>query len=387
MLTKELAAKLSHAARDRQRISGFTHNFYRYPARFSPRFAATAIECFSKPGDLVLDPYMGGGTTIVEALAKGRRAVGNDLNSLATFITKVKITPLDLREVNAVRNWASRVVPDLSYRVPRDALAAFLDPDKTRNLSLVRGRFIKKVLAEALASIVRLPTRDAQEFSRCALLGVAQWALDGRKTHTSLSEFRQRLSDTVIQMLASLDELSNAISDTKNIRSCVLVNENAATIDCLPIFAKKGEKVRLVVTSPPYPGIHMLYHRWQVDGRRETPAPYWIAGCADGQGASFYNFGDRQQRDAKTYFATSLITLQAIRRVTASGGIFVQMVAFSDPRYQLPRYLNNMEKAGFRELVSGSVRIWRDVPNRRWHAALRGQTDSSREVVLVHEAV
>lgn len=387
MLTKELAAKLSHAARDRQRISGFTHNFYRYPARFSPRFAATAIECFSKPGDLVLDPYMGGGTTIVEALAKGRRAVGNDLNSLATFITKVKITPLDLREVNAVRNWASRVVPDLSYRVPRDALAAFLDSDKTRNLSLVRGRFIKKVLAEALASIVRLPTRDAQEFSRCALLGVAQWALDGRKTHTSLSEFRQRLSDTVIQMLASLDELNNAISDAKNIRGCVLVNEDAATIDCLPIFAKKGEKVRLVVTSPPYPGIHMLYHRWQVDGRRETPAPYWIAGCADGQGASFYNFGDRQQRDAKTYFATSLITLQAIRRVMASGGIFVQMVAFSDPRYQLPRYLNNMEKAGFRELVSGSVRIWRDVPNRRWHAALRGQTDSSREVVLVHEAV
>ncbi len=387
MLTKELAAKLSHAARDRQHISGFTHNFYRYPARFSPRFAATAIECFSKPGDLVLDPYMGGGTTIVEALAKGRRAVGNDLNSLATFITKVKITPLDLREVNAVRNWASRVVPDLSYRVPRDALAAFLDSDKTRNLSLVRGRFIKKVLAEALASIVRLPTRDAQEFSRCALLGVAQWALDGRKTHTSLSEFRQRLSDTVIQMLASLDELNNAISDAKNIRGCVLVNEDAATIDCLPIFAKKGEKVRLVVTSPPYPGIHMLYHRWQVDGRRETPAPYWIAGCADGQGASFYNFGDRQQRDAKTYFATSLITLQAIRRVMASGGIFVQMVAFSDPRYQLPRYLNNMEKAGFRELVSGSVRIWRDVPNRRWHAALRGQTDSSREVVLVHEAV
>ena len=387
MLTKELAAKLSHAARDRQRISGFTHNFYRYPARFSPRFAATAIECFSKPGDLVLDPYMGGGTTIVEALAKGRRAVGNDLNSLATFITKVKITPLDLREVNAVRNWASRVVPDLSYRVPRDALAAFLDPDKTRNLSLVRGRFIKKVLAEALASIVRLPTRDAQEFSRCALLGVAQWALDGRKTHTSLSEFRQRLSDTVIQMLASLDELSNAISYTKNIRSCVLVNENAATIDCLPIFAKKGEKVRLVVTSPPYPGIHMLYHRWQVDGRRETPAPYWIAGCADGQGASFYNFGDRQQRDAKTYFATSLLTLHAIRRVMASGGIFVQMVAFSDPHYQLPRYLNNMKKAGFRELVSGSVRIWRDVPNRRWHATLRGQTDSSREVVLVHEAV
>jgi tRNA G10 N-methylase Trm11 len=32
---------------------------------------------------LVLDPYMGGGTTLVEALIAGRNVVGNDLNSLA----------------------------------------------------------------------------------------------------------------------------------------------------------------------------------------------------------------------------------------------------------------------------------------------------------------
>jgi len=386
-LTEELMVKLSSAAKDRQRISGFTHNFYRYPARFSPQFAATAIECFSKPGDLVLDPYMGGGTTIVEALARGRRAVGNDLNSLAAFIAKVKITHLDLRESNAVRKWAAQVVPDLSYRIPRNVITEFLDSDKTRNLSLVRGKFIKKVLAGAIASVLQLPTRDAQEFARCAMLCVAQWALDGRKTHTSLSKFRQRLSETVVQMLVSLDELSGAMNNEGSVKSCVLTNEDATSIDCLPIFAKKGERVRLVVTSPPYPGIHMLYHRWQVDGRRETPAPYWIAGCADGQGASFYNFGDRRQADARSYFATSLRTLKAIRRVMAPGGVIVQMVAFSDPHSQLPRYLNNMEQAEFSELSVGSARIWRDVPSRRWHANLKGNLPSSREVVLIHQAV
>jgi hypothetical protein len=46
-------------------------------------------------------------------------------------------------------------------------------------------------------------------------------------------------------------------------------------------FAER--KAKLIVTSPPYPGVHVLYHRWHVDGRRETPAPYWIAGCNDGQ--------------------------------------------------------------------------------------------------------
>ena len=34
---------------------------------------------------------------------------------------------------------------------------------------------------------------------------------------------------------------------------------------------------RLVVTSPPYPGVHVLYHRWQVDGRKEAPLPFMIA--------------------------------------------------------------------------------------------------------------
>src|SRR5581483_9243118 len=79
-------AALSEAAMDRKAVSGWTHNFYRYPARFSPRFAAAAIEAFSEPGDLVADPYMGGATSVVECLAAGRNVVGNDLNSLAAFI-------------------------------------------------------------------------------------------------------------------------------------------------------------------------------------------------------------------------------------------------------------------------------------------------------------
>lgn len=53
-------------------VSGLTHSFYRYPARFSPQFARTAIEAFTQPGDTVFDPFMGGGTTVVEALALGR---------------------------------------------------------------------------------------------------------------------------------------------------------------------------------------------------------------------------------------------------------------------------------------------------------------------------
>jgi DNA modification methylase len=51
--------RLIEAARDRSPVGGLTHNFYRYPARFSPRFVKVAIESLSNPGDLVVDPFMG----------------------------------------------------------------------------------------------------------------------------------------------------------------------------------------------------------------------------------------------------------------------------------------------------------------------------------------
>ncbi len=41
------------AARDQARVKGLTHEFYRYPARFSPSFVLGAIEAFSSPGVLV----------------------------------------------------------------------------------------------------------------------------------------------------------------------------------------------------------------------------------------------------------------------------------------------------------------------------------------------
>lgn len=150
-----------------------------------------------------------------------------------------------------------------------------------------------------------------------------------------------------------------------------------------------GAKVDLVVTSPPYAGIHVLYHRWQVDGRKETPAPYWIANCLDGQGASYYTFGGRAQEGHGNYFDASLRTLESIRGVMREGAPFVQMIAFSDPSSQLPRYLRNMSRAGFEEMRPGTKgfrRIWRGVPRRSWHAELQGDTNSAREVVLIHTA-
>jgi hypothetical protein len=331
---------------------------------------------------------MGGGTSIIEGIRAGRTVIGNDLNSLAVFVTRVKTTTLTTSELADVKRWASTQIKTFGYRVPRGQLVSLLLDPKLRNMTLPRARFIKKLMASALLSCGHLATEASREFVRCAILRTGQWALDGRETHTSLREFRERLCENVGEMLDAIRGLAAELEAEGGRSHCILRHGDAATVADDPDLAAHRGRVGLVVTSPPYPGVHVLYHRWQVDGRRETPAPYWIADCMDGQGASFYNFGDRREEGLDAYFDASLRTLLAIRRMLRPGGYIVQMVAFSDPESQLPRYLGNMEAAGFTEArpkrAGECGRIWRSVPGRKWHAALRGETASAREVVLVH---
>ena len=90
-------------ARDTNPVSGLTHGFYKYPARFSPAFARAAVEAFTNPGDLVLDNHVGGGTTLVESLALGRHAIGIDISALAEFVTRVKTTVFSEVELDQLK--------------------------------------------------------------------------------------------------------------------------------------------------------------------------------------------------------------------------------------------------------------------------------------------
>ena len=381
--------KLRVGAKDQSPVSGLTHQHYKYPARFSPSFVASAIDVFSKPNDLVLDPYMGGGTTIIEALASKRRVIGCDVNSLAVFVAKAKTTVLSDAEADAVEVWALATV-GMKYHDDPSGIEEIVCPVRTRNLQLPRARYIKKIISFGLALCEELPTENARIIARCSLLSVSQWALNGRKNSPTLDEFRRKLISRTFETLQATNDLAIKLKDNRFSASDLMLIHDSAEYLPNHLDSSNSTKVDLVVTSPPYPGVHILYHRWQVDGRRETPAPYWIAGCLDGEGSGYYNFGGRAKKTLDDYFSASLITLKAIRRVMREGAIIVQMIAFSDPRRQLIRYLENMKLAGFDELDAssyGTKRIWRQVPNRNWHAETKGATNSSREVVLIHAAI
>ena len=112
--------KLIEAVNDKSRVRGYTHRFYTYPAGFSPVFVESAIKTFSKKKDLILDPFMGGGTSLIESIRLNRKIVGIDLNPIAYFVTKVKITKLSKAQINKIELWAFLMSQNLHYKLKND---------------------------------------------------------------------------------------------------------------------------------------------------------------------------------------------------------------------------------------------------------------------------
>ncbi|MEM1964369.1 MAG: DNA methyltransferase, partial [Candidatus Caldarchaeum sp.] len=79
-----------------QKQTGYvTHSYHRYPAKFIPQLAARLISEYSAHGDLVVDPFMGSGTTLVEAKLLGRPSLGTDINPVAHLIARAKTTAIE----------------------------------------------------------------------------------------------------------------------------------------------------------------------------------------------------------------------------------------------------------------------------------------------------
>ena len=390
-------AEFIEAVLNREPVAGLTHGFYRYPARFSPQFVRAAIKAFTQPGDIVLDPFMGGGTTLVEARIMGRRAIGVDISQLATFIARVKTTPLFNRDFSTIQRWAESNVDRLNLHNPAVRADKWIETGYQRNLSSKNTWPIRKTLELALAYVEELSDERQRRFVRCALLKSAQWAVDSREKVPKAKEFREQFlvhlgeMIQVAQEFSTMARRSDCIYGLDSPIPTLCLNRSAVGIENdFSILSIPSPK--LILTSPPYPGVHILYHRWNVLGRKETSAPFWVANSLDGQGESFYTFGYRKRRNLSTYYEQALSAFTSLARLANRNTLLVQMLGFSDPSWQLPRYLDTMEQAGFTEVqfkdlaTSPDGRIWRSVPNRRWYATYHQEDSSatSQEVVLFH---
>jgi hypothetical protein len=82
----------------KQRAASSLHEVS-YRACFKPQLPRFFIERLTQPGDVIYDPFMGRGTTVLEAALLGRVPFGCDINPLSTFLTLPRLVPPSLGDV------------------------------------------------------------------------------------------------------------------------------------------------------------------------------------------------------------------------------------------------------------------------------------------------
>ena len=161
---------LIDSARDPRSIEGLTHRHYHYPARFSPLLVGRAIETFTAPGDLVLDPYLGGGTTLVEAYARGREAIGSDISTLASFVSKTKLLTLTAARAKAFLKLVAEIGNAINIHRPEPKFEDWAQLGYFRNLDSPTHWRLRKVIAQAVDAIEVINDPSFESLARCAVL-------------------------------------------------------------------------------------------------------------------------------------------------------------------------------------------------------------------------
>ncbi len=150
---------------DRAAARTLTHGFHRYAGRMPPTVARGVIARFSAPGDLVVDPFCGSGTVMVEAYAAGRQAIGSDASPLAVLIARVRCTLLD----DAMRD---RLLTEAD-RISREAVGLArkrVKPDVPEWGSSEFTRFPPHVALELFTLLALLPPVVADPVDRALWL-------------------------------------------------------------------------------------------------------------------------------------------------------------------------------------------------------------------------
>lgn len=133
-----------------------SHNFHAFPAKFPPQLPLECIIGLTEPDDVVLDPMMGSGTTVLEAYLTGRKGIGFDIDPLALMIARVKTTPLHQEKL---RQYTHDIVKDAMHQIQHDSKTLdkmLLNRWESKTQEFIAYWFAQEIQRELLALVLRI---------------------------------------------------------------------------------------------------------------------------------------------------------------------------------------------------------------------------------------
>ena len=126
-----------------------------YRACFKPQLPRFFISRLTSPGDVVFDPFMGRGTTLLEAVLLGRDALGNDVNPVSRILVEARLAPPALSEVEARLEQLALDARDGPAELPPDGFDVFFHPRTFDQIRRLRAWLIERDAAGRLDAVDR----------------------------------------------------------------------------------------------------------------------------------------------------------------------------------------------------------------------------------------
>lgn len=251
-----------------------THDLHPYPAKFPPQIPGQLIAALSMPGDLIFDPFGGSGTTALEAVRLGRRAISIDANPLSALLGRTKTAYFDAEMAAQLRsleglveshiaaasgkgaNWSESLLATHVSHIPEipNFTKWFCDA-AAGELALLR-HLISKVTQgaaadAALVAFSRIVTRVSNQDSETRYVAVPKQIPVG----FTLRAYLESLRSVAKKMEAAKKVTLGASAE---------FSHGDARFDIGRTVAPAS--VDLIVTSPPYPNAtdYHLYHRFRL---------------------------------------------------------------------------------------------------------------------------
>jgi site-specific DNA-methyltransferase (adenine-specific) len=314
------------------------HTMCSYHGMFPAKVAHYFIQRYSKPGDVVLDPFSGRGTTPLQARVEGRRAICNDLSPLAYVLSRAKADPPSWDSATAFLDELERGFkgskasdPDVS-----DDIRMLYHPTTLKQLCYVRAHLLKRpyvewsreqlMIAGALAGIMhgahrRDGTSQYLSISMPNTFSMSPTYVEKYIREKGLVQLEQDVFECLRDKLARLylDDIAGPAGRAyKKDASKLLTGRNL-----------RRESVDLIVTSPPYLQV--------VNYGTANWIRLWLLGLDEvgrdsGAGRKSLDAELDHRHTYKSYQQFLLRTFRGVRRVLKPNGVAVFVIGdVADP--------------------------------------------------------
>ena len=241
----------------KQRAASSLHEIS-YRACFKPQLVDFFVGRLTDPGDLVYDPFMGRGTTVLESALLDRTAAGCDVNPLSQILVKPRLAPPSLQGIQD-RLSSLELSDDYDYR---EDLSVFFHPDTLRELcglrSYLRGRRANGSIDAVdewieMVAVNRLTGHSPGFFSVYTMPPNQAVSVE---TQRKINARRNQLPQPRDVRLLILKKTRSLLKDCDDLVRCRL-RARAASAKLMTNPARSTPElescsVKLVVTSPPF---------------------------------------------------------------------------------------------------------------------------------------